>query len=124
MIHVPYELSEDSNIISCKSNNCDLVPSSLCKENKCSFQISYSEGSRLAGFFNMQEVYFEMIDKTPNITTKSFTIPIGCTTTETHLFTTQFADGIMGLNNNSKSFVSLLYHNKVISKNLFTICFE
>lgn len=95
MIHVPYELSDDSNIISCKSNNCDLVPSSLCKEYKCSFQISYSEGNRLAGFFN----YFEMINKTPNITTKSFTIPIGCTTTETHLFTMQLADGIMGLNN-------------------------
>ena len=122
-LNQPYELSDDSNIISCKSNNCNLVPSSVCKENKCSFQISYSEGSRLAGFFNMQEVYFEMINKTPNITTKSFTIPIGCTTTETHLFTTQLADGIMGLNNSGKSFVSLLYHNKVISKNLFTICF-
>ena len=54
-----------------------------------------------------------MINKTPNITTKSFTIPIGCTTTETHLFATQLVDRIIGLNNSSKSFVSLLYHNKV-----------
>ena len=120
-----YELSDDSNIISCKSNNCGLVSNSLCKENKYWFQISYSEGSGLAGLFYLQEVYFEMINKnkTPNIITKSFTIPIGCTTTETLLFTTQLTDGIMVLNNSGKSFVPLLYNNKVISKNLFTNCF-
>ena len=118
----PYELNDDSKIIQCYSDKCDLVPSSTCIEHKCAFSISYSEGSRLAGFFNMQEIYFEQINKTPNITKKSFLLPIGCTTTETHLFTTQLADGIMGLNNGGKSFVTLLYKNKIISKHLFSIC--
>ena len=122
-LNKPYELNDDSNIINCYSDKCNLVPSSTCTDHKCAFSISYSEGSRLAGFFNMQEIYFEQINKTPNITSKSYLLPIGCTTTETHLFTTQLADGIMGLNNGGKSFVTLLYNNKIISKHLFSICF-
>ena len=71
----------------------------------------------------MQEISFEnIIGKTPQLTNKSFVLPIGCTTTETHLFLTQLADGIMGLNNSGKSFISLLYNSKIISKNLFSIC--
>ena len=122
-INSPYELDSDSDIIKCYTDKCSLVPSSVCTDHKCGFSISYSEGSQLAGFFTMQEVYLEMINKNPNITTKSFKIPIGCTTKETHLFTTQLADGIMGLNNGGKSFVTLLFNQKIISKNLFTICF-
>ena len=122
-INSPYELDNDSDIIKCYTDTCNLVPSSVCTDHKCGFSISYSEGSQLAGFFTMQEVYLEMINKNPNITTKSFKIPIGCTTKETHLFTTQLADGIMGLNNGGKSFVTLLFNQKIISKNLFTICF-
>ena len=122
-LNKPYELNDSSKIIKCYSDACNLVPSSTCSNNQCGFSIHYSEGSRLAGFFNMQEVYFERINKIPNITTQSFTIPIGCTTTETHLFVSQKADGIMGLNNSGKSFVSLLFKSKAISKDLFTICF-
>ena len=122
-LNKPYELKSDSDIISCKSNLCNLVQSNTCNFNQCSFSISYSEGSTLAGFFNNQEVSFEMINISPNSKSKSFIIPIGCTTTETHLFKTQLADGIMGLNNNGRSFVSLLYKREIINKNLFSICF-
>ena len=122
-LNLPYEIDNDSDIIQCYTDKCSLVPSSFCSNHKCGFSISYTEGSRLEGFFTMQEIHLEMIDKTPNITTNSFKIPIGCTTKETHLFTTQLADGIMGLNNGDKSFVTLLFNQKIISKNLFTICF-
>ena len=122
-INKPYEIS-DSNIIKCYTNQCNSVQSNTCRNNnQCSFSISYSEGSSLEGIFSMQEVYFEQINKAPNITTKSFIIPIGCTTKETHLFKTQLADGILGLNNSGKSFISILYNNEIISKNLFSICF-
>ena len=122
-LNKPYELKNQSDIIKCNTDKCNIVPSSTCIDHNCGFHISYSEGSSLAGIFTMQEVYFERINKTPNITTKSHKLPIGCTTRETNLFITQKADGIMGLNNGPHSFVTLLYNNKIISKNIFTICF-
>ena len=120
-LNKPYELKDNSRIIKCYTEECNMVSSS-CSNNQCSFSISYSEGSRLAGFFNLQDIYFENINNDNIISNKYFTLPIGCTTTETHLFVTQLADGIMGLNNGGKSFVSLLYRNNVISKDLFSIC--
>ena len=120
-INKPYEL-DNASILKCNSNFCDSVQSNTCTDHQCAFSISYSEGSTIAGIFTMQEIYFEQINKNPNITNQSFLIPIGCTTKETHLFKTQLADGIMGLNNGDKSFVTLLYKNKIISKHLFSIC--
>ena len=120
-LNKPYEFKDESRIVKCFSEECNSVSSS-CINNKCSFSISYSEGSRLAGFYNLQDIYLENINNSPIISNQFFTLPIGCTTTETHLFVTQLADGIMGLNNSGKSFVSLLFRNNVIKKELFSIC--
>ena len=123
-LYKPYELIDDSYIIKCNTTECDSVRyNSPCINNQCSFFAKYSEGSSIEGIFTIQDVYFEHINKNPPITSKSFKIPIGCTMKETQLFRTQLADGIVGLNNNRKSFISLLYNNKIISKNLFSICF-
>jgi len=122
-LNKPYKINDDSTIIKCHTEDCNSVSSSCNNNNnQCSFSISYSEGSSLAGFFNMQNIYFENINNEPFISSKFYTLPIGCTTRETHLFVSQLADGIMGLNNSGKSFVSLMYKYKVISKELFTIC--
>ena len=120
-LNKPYEFNSNSKILQCYSDECNSLSSS-CSNGKCSFYISYSEGSRLEGFFSLQDISLENINKSPIISSKSFTIPIGCTTTETHLFLTQLADGIMGLNNSGKSFVSLLYKYKAIEKEMFSIC--
>ena len=119
-----FKLENETNIISCDTNECNFVPRTKCKDGKCSFDINYSEGSEISGFYVHEEVFFEMINNEYNITNISYKIPIGCTTLETHLFKTQLADGIMGLNNNDKSFVSMLYNLKVIQKNIFTLCFS
>ena len=124
-LNKPYELIDDSYIIKCNTTECDSVryKNNLCINNQCSFFIRYTEGSSIEGIFTMQDVYFEQINKNPPFTSQSFKIPIGCTTKETHIFKTQLADGILGLNNHDISFISLQYNNKIISKNLFSICF-
>ena len=117
-----YEFKDDSRIIKCSSDMCNYI-SSYCSNNQCSFSISYSEGSSLKGFFNLQDISFENLNMNPIISSKSYTLPIGCTTKETHLFVTQLADGIMGLNNSGRSFISILKRNNVISHDIFSICF-
>ena len=119
-----YKLENTSKIIPCNNRRCELVSNVKCINNNCSFQVSYVEGSKLSGFYINEDVYFETIDNINNITNISYNIPIGCTTKETHLFLTQLADGIMGLNNNDKSFVSMLYKSKVIQNNIFSLCFS
>ena len=109
----PYEFNDDSKIIKCNTEECHSVKS-YCINDQCSFSIRYKEGSKLGGFFNMQDIYFENINNSPSISSKYFTLPIGCTTIETNLFAIQKVDGIMGLDNRGKSFVSLLFKNKVI----------
>ena len=118
-----YKLENESKIIPCNDKKCSLVRST-CSNNKCSFHISYAEGSRLNGFYVNEEIFFETIDSENNITNVSYNVPIGCTTEETHLFKTQLADGIMGLNNVENSFINLLYKSKVIQKNIFSLCFS
>ena len=119
-----YPLENTSKILTCDDNKCKMAPSSKCIKNKCSFQISYAEGSKLSGVYVDQEIFFEAINMEPNITNQSYSIPIGCTTLETHLFKTQLADGIMGLNNNDNSFVGLMYKLGIIQKNIFSLCLE
>jgi len=119
-----YHLENTSKIIPCNDNKCKLASNSRCLDNKCSFRISYAEGSKLMGIYVNQDVFFETINLENNITNKSYSIPIGCTTTETHLFKTQLADGIMGLNNNDNSFVGMMYKLGIIQKNIFSLCFE
>ena len=121
-LNSPYQLNDDSKIIKCNTEECNSVQSYYCINDQCFFSIRYIEGSKLGGFYNMQDIYFENINDSPSISSKYFTLPIGCTTIETNFFVTQKADGIMGLDNSRKSFVSLLFKNKVISKDLFSIC--
>ena len=119
-----YSLESNSQILSCNDNKCKISSASRCSNNKCAFRIRYAEGSKLSGVYVEQNIFFEKINLETNITNESYNIPIGCTTEETHLFKSQLADGIMGLNNNENSFVSMLYKLNIIKKNIFSLCFE
>ena len=119
-----YKLENESKIIQCNSDKCQLLSNVICKSNQCSFISSYAEGSMISGFYVNEEIFFQKIDIEMTITNISYNIPIGCTTKEMHIFKLQEADGIMGLSNNGKSFIDLLYKSNVIQKNIFSLCFS
>ena len=112
-----FSIEEDS-YIPCNSNKCKIVKSQCGSNNQCSFYTSYSEGSTLEGVFVNKLIKFG----DENNLSEGHYAPIGCTTTETHLFLTQRADGIMGLANNDYNFVSLMYKVGAIKENIFGLC--
>ena len=98
-IYPPYKLNSSKKIISCDNKKCKML-SSNCKDKKCSFRISYAEGSSLEGIFINKKIYFNN-----NTEERSeIEIPIGCTLSENNLFYKQEVNGIMGLNNNEFNF--------------------
>ena len=120
-INKPYKLDDNSKVISCPSDECSLVRSSCQREKKCGFSIGYLEGSSINGFYFNEEI--SLGDENSKLN-QSYYLPIGCTTSETHLFLTQLADGIMGLCNERTSFVSMLKKKHVIDNNIFSLCFN
>ena len=114
-----YNIKTEDKIISCSNEKCRMV-TSKCNgmNNKCSFSISYSEGSSISGVYINEIVRFGENYKEQ---TGTF-VPIGCTTDENHLFYTQDANGIMGLANNERNFVEILYKFGAIKENIFSLC--
>ena len=119
-INPAYNISSKDKILSCSDDKCRLV-SSKCNsnDNKCSFSISYSEGSSLKGVFINELVRFGHNYKQQNGTF----VPMGCTIDENHLFYTQDANGIMGLANNNYNFIDILYKSGAIDNKIFSLCF-
>ena len=115
----PFPVSKEE-ILLCENSRCKLVNDD-CYGKYCSFYVSYSEGSVIEGYFIEKIINFDYynlnISKFNNIS-----IPIGCTTSETELFKTQIADGIMGLDNSIFSFTSILQKNGIIKNNYFSLC--
>ncbi len=111
----------ENNIIKCFNNECSYVKNNCnYKENDCEFSINYSEGSSISGKYIKDNISFG--DNFLN--EKLIEFPIGCTNKETYLFLKQFADGIMGLDNTEKSFVSILFKKNFIKNNIFSLCFD
>jgi hypothetical protein len=112
-----YTIDEDNNIL-CNSNKCKMVNSHCGSNNRCSFSVSYSEGSSLEGIYVNKLIRF---GENYNSTEGKYA-PIGCTTSENHLFLTQRADGIMGLAGNEYNFVSIMNKVGAIDNNIFGLC--
>ena len=120
-LYPPYEIKSQKSIISCSDEKCKMVLSK-CSNNlksNCNFAISYMEGSSLKGLFINELIRFGK-----NYTQQKGTyIPMGCTTSETHLFFDQEVNGIMGLTNNKYNFVEILYKSGAINRNIFSLCY-
>ena len=113
-----YTVKDLASVIECSSSHCGMV-TSRCNSNKqCEFNIKYSEGSELTGLYINETI--RLGDNYLN--EEGYHLPIGCTITENSLFFTQLADGIMGLSNSDKCFVTMLYNEKIISHNVFSLC--
>ena len=129
-----YDINLNHKPLNCNSKICKLVPDTNCQNkkflssNSCGFTVLRSSGDGIKGYYLKDIVYFET-DKhyhdSPlrNKVYRSYALPIGCTTGEFGKFKELSKDGIMGLNNNQKSFISLLYNLKIINRNIFTLCF-
>ena len=121
----------------CDSKICDMVPSIGCmnkekskkKKNTCNFLNQKLNGDGLSGYYLSNVVYFEEnqdLNSTNSLNKKiykSHALPIGCTLAEYGKYKNRNVDGIMGINNKKRSFVSLLYNLKIINKNIFSLCF-
>ena len=115
-----YNIKTKDKIISCSNEKCRFVYSNCNGMNKkCTFSISYSEGSSINGVYINEKVRFGENYKENNGTF----VPIGCTTDENYLFYMQDANGIMGLANSDHNFVEILYKFGAIKKNIFSLCF-
>ena len=70
----------------------------------CQFVKSYAEGSSLLGIDVADRVVLGDVDSSAQ---RSLQGSFGCTIKETGLFKTQFADGILGMDDNSELIGSL-----------------
>ena len=121
--------------LKCDNKICKMVPATNCKykkdkdENKksCSYDIKANTGDGMKGYYLNDIVYFEADNNLTNPfhrqVYRSYAMPIGCTTGEYGKYKELNADGIMGVNYNEKSFISLLYNLKIINRNIFSLCF-
>ena len=145
-----YDFNRYHKPLQCFTKICDLVPANDCltkgtrnsNKNKCSFNLNYNKKEDLningiKGYYLRDIVYFETstsknsiinrynnnINNRPKTVFRSYAIPIGCTNAEFGEFRDLKTDGIMGLNNSPKSFISVLYNLKIITENKFSLCF-
>lgn len=131
-----YDLNRSHKPLKCSSKICKLTPATSClskklkllTSNTCSFKINREGGDGISGYYMRDIVYMETdrkVESSPfqNKVYRSYALPIGCTTAEFGKYKEINTDGIMGVNYNPKSFISILYNLKVINRDLFTLCF-
>lgn len=100
------------------------------EEERCVFSQSYTEGSSWSAyqardrfFCGSNDVATGGSDPVDN----SFAYPdfmFGCQTSETGLFVTQLADGIMGMSAHPTTLVKQMYDRDILLKNMFSMCFK
>ena len=121
--------------LKCENKICKMLPATNCKYKKdkdlnkksCSYDVEANVGDGIKGYYLNDIVYFE-VDRNLSLPFqrqqyRSYALPIGCTTGEYGKYKELNPDGIMGVNNNDKSFIGLLYKLKIINRNIFSLCF-
>ena len=131
-----YDIKRTHKPLKCSSKICQLTPATGCYSKKlkfissgtCSFKINRTSGEGIMGYYLKDIVYLETDKKSDNSLMakkvyRSYALPIGCTTAELGKYKELNTDGIMGMSNNPKSFISILYKLNIINRNIFSLCF-
>lgn len=129
--HFDPEQSETFHALQCSecvatSTTCDA--SLPVGEQQCHFTQSYTEGSSWKAYQARDLVYGGGQDvlHAANPLDHQMAIPFlfGCLTSETGLFVTQLATGIMGMSAHELTLVKQLYNAGKLEHNLFAMCFR
>jgi hypothetical protein len=97
-----------------------------CSNDLCNFGQSYSEGSSWRAYKVKDQLWVggQDADTVPTGNKYAVNFMFGCQTSETGLFRTQLADGIMGMAMAIDTLPSQLVEQKVAKSNIFAMCFR
>ncbi len=98
---------------------------SKCGKDPCSFGQSYSEGSSWKAFKVVDKFWVGGVDvRQLDGSGKAIDFMFGCQTSETGLFRTQLADGIMGMAMATDTLPYQLVEQRAAASNVFAMCFR
>ena len=97
-----------------------------CNGSPCVFSQSYSEGSSWKAYKVVDKLWVGgiMPALVPNATKYTTDFSFGCQTSETGLFRTQLADGIMGMSNSPDTLAPQLFATGVTQSKIFSLCYR
>ena len=97
-----------------------------CNNLPCVLAQSYSEGSSWKAYKLTDKLWIGGLtpNMVPGAETLSIDYPLACQTSETGLFKTQLADGIMGLSNADDTLLPMLQKAGIVSNRIFALCFR
>ena len=113
---------------SCKEQECVTGGRNCQANDQCTFGQSYAEGSSWKAY-EVQDLFAaggNTSEDGNNAIHSAFAIDFmfGCQSSETGLFITQLADGIMGMSADKATFPKKLFDQGRIPHNMFTMCFR
>lgn len=116
------EKSPSAETLAC-GTECRAVSHSRCSSGKCNYHVSYSEGSSLSGYVVRDTVFFAASGQETwhEGMWGGVEMAVGCHRSETNLFVSQKADGIMGLSASSYV-INNLHSQGFISKKSLSMC--
>ena len=115
-----YIINNEKDIINCNSYQCsNFVNQNYCQDENCYFNIdnNFNNDKNIEGILVSSKIFLNNYNSL-----SSLSLPIGCTIKEGSFYKNKEINGIIGLNNNKKTFIDNIYNFNIIQNNLFTIC--
>lgn len=99
---------------------------SKCGKDKCPISQSYSEGSSWQAYKVTDKLWVGGLrpNIVPDADHYAINFLFGCQTSETGLFRTQLADGIMGMSMSADTLLPQLKSQHITENTIFTLCFK